>query len=165
MKQKPLVTSKLDWYGEKITLEFFDSVSFERLCPVTQVQAVCFINENKIVLYKSGRGNYGCPGGTIEKGESFEEALAREIHEEVAGKMIVCGRIGYLKETREKSGKVKYLLRYWVKIRLLDEAISDPCDDARSRHVFKPEEAIDKLNWDEMGKLIIERARENFLNS
>lgn len=158
---EPIETSNLNWFGKKIKLELFTDTNFENLSPISQVQAVCFVGKNKIVLYRNKRGGYGCPGGGIEKGESFEEALGREIYEEVAGKLIKSGRIGYIKETNPDTGETTYMLRYWARVKLLDEPINDPCDDSRSRDVFTPGEAIKKLNWGKTGEALINIAGQS----
>jgi ADP-ribose pyrophosphatase YjhB (NUDIX family) len=154
----PLTSTELDWYGKKVRLDLFDSTEYENLDPIRQVQAVCFVDDTHVVLYKSQRDNYGCPGGHPEKGESWEETLKREVSEEVAGDLLACGPIAYIKETNLDTGNVEYFLRYWARVKLLDKSICDPCDPERTRHIFSLKEAVERLNWGENGKILIDLA-------
>src|SRR3989338_1947122 len=75
---------ELNWKGVLHDLELYESDSVGDLDPVKQVQAVSFIDNNNVVIYKHVDGYYGLPGGSVEENESFEEALKREIREEIA---------------------------------------------------------------------------------
>ena len=62
----------------------------------TAVRAIIF-NENKLLMVKSNLGDYKLPGGGVEKGESHEEAIKREVEEET----------GYvIKDVKEKIGEI-----------------------------------------------------------
>ena len=53
--------------------------------PEPTVGALIINSENKILLVKSHKwmnGKYSVPGGHVEIGESFEEAIIREVKEE-----------------------------------------------------------------------------------
>jgi len=158
---KPLAKTEFDWFGKRIRLELFDSVDFRKLNPITQVQAISFIDKDHLVLYKSGKGNYGCPGGHPELDESWEETLKRETREEISAEVLKCGPIGYLKETNLETNEIKYFLRYWAHVKLIDEPINDPDDGARERFVFYTEEARARLDWGEIGQKLIESAIKN----
>ncbi|MEI7690682.1 MAG: NUDIX hydrolase [bacterium] len=158
MMDKPLAKTEIDWFGKRVRLELFDSVNLSKLNPITQVQAISFTDKDHIVLYKSGKGNYGCPGGHPESDESWEETLKRETCEEISAEVLKCGPIGYLKETNLETNEIKYFLRYWAYVKLIDEPINDPDDDARERFVFPIEEAKDRLDWGEIGQKLIESA-------
>ncbi len=162
--KKPLVTITLDWTQIEHKLEFFKTNDISNLGKITQVQAVCFSDKDQVVLYYNDKEKYGCPGGHLEKDEQFEEALEREIYEEIAAKMLYCEPIGYLRSTNLQSGNVTYNLRYWAKVVLLDEPVNDPCDPHRERFVFTTEEAILKLNWGEMGQTLVKLAEKMFIS-
>lgn len=157
---------KLDWKGILHDLELYESDSVEGLNPVKQVQAISFIDDDHIVVYKHIDGYYGLSGGSVEENESFEETLKREIKEESACEVLDYGLIGYVKDVQGKPpGKEKYQLRYWAKVRLLDEPINDPCGKAISREVVNLDEATTKLKWGERGKILIELAAKKFKQS
>mgnify|MGYP001573056456 CR=1 FL=1 len=148
----------IDWKGTRHDLELYEADDVSDLGFTNQAQAVPFIDKDHIVIYKHIDGYYGLPGGTIEKGELFEEALKREVKEECACEVLSCGLIGYVKDTQLPECKVKYQLRYWAKVKLLDEPINDPCGKAISREVVEIKDANQKLNWGERGRVLLDLA-------
>ena len=80
--KKPIFVEEMKWKNEEYILELYDSTNFSDLNPITQVQAVCFTDDN-IVLYQHSDNYLGLPGGTPEKKESPEETLKRELDEEI----------------------------------------------------------------------------------
>ena len=160
---KPLTTTEAVWFGENVLLELFDKTDFDDLKPISQIQAVTFVDKDHLVLYKSGRGNYGIPGGGPDGNESWEETLKRETREEIAAKVISCGPLGYIKETMTRTSEVKYLLRYWSLVMLLDEPINDPDDPKRERYIFSIKEGIEKLNWGSNGEVLVKLAKKKLI--
>jgi len=65
------------------------------------VRAVIFDNDGKIALLKSGEV-YKNPGGGIETGESFEEALVRECQEEAGCRIKILGELGIVTELKKE---------------------------------------------------------------
>ncbi len=158
----------IDWKGTIHDLELYEADDASDLGFTNQAQAVPFVDDDHIVIYKHIDGYYGLPGGTIEKDEPFEEALKREVYEESACEVLDLGLIGYVKDTQMPEGKVKYQLRYWAKVKLLNKKVNDPCGKAMGREVIKIKDANQKLNWGERGQALLELAvrkfKENNLN-
>lgn len=160
--KKLIHKQNLDWKGIMHDLELYEADNADDLGFTNQAQAVPFVDDDHIVIFKHIDGYYSLPGGTIEEGEKFEEALKREIREECACEVLGCGLIGYVKDTQLSDNKVKYQLRYWAKVKLLDEPINDPCGKAVGREVVKLEEANDKLNWGERGQILLDLALRKY---
>ncbi len=80
--------------------------------PVVGVGAV-IIEDGKILLVKRGnepnKGKWSIPGGLVRTGETLEEALKREIKEEI-GVDIEIGEVACVTEEifYDREGKVKY---------------------------------------------------------
>lgn len=154
---------KLDWKGVGYDLELYDADEIGGVSPVTQVQAIPFVDDSHILVYKHIDGYYGLPGGSVEQGESFEEALKREIKEECAAEVLKYGLIGFVKGMQiDPPSKIGYQLRYWAHIRLLDQPINDPAGKAIAREIIKLEDVAAKLNWGERGEVLLQLAVEKY---
>lgn len=72
------------------------------------VTAVALFPNNKIILVKRGtvpfRGYWALPGGRVEKGESIEEAVIREVKEELGLKVEIVKKIGEYHEFGVQDG-------------------------------------------------------------
>jgi len=103
------------------------------------VDAIILLN-GKVVLIK--RKNppfencYALPGGFVEKGETVEQALAREVKEETGLDIIIIKLVGvYSEPDRDPRGRV-------VSLCYLAEARGEPVPgaDAKEVAVFAPSE-------------------------
>lgn len=160
--KKLLYKGKLDWKGTNHELELYESDDISDLEFINQCQAVPFVDESNIVLFKHIDGYYSLPGGTVEEGESFEETLKREVMEESACEILESQLIGYVKDTELPSGKIKYQLRYWAEVKPLDQPINDPAGKATSREIVNINEANEKLGWGERGQVLLELAKRKY---
>lgn len=86
MKNKELIYS---WNFQNITYRFemVPTSDFSKLDKVTQVSALVLNKNNQILLVTKDNKNWALLGGKIESGESYEEALVREVYEESAAKI------------------------------------------------------------------------------
>ncbi len=78
------------------------------------VRAVVFDAEGRVGVAHVADGNYWkIPGGGVEKGESFVQALERELMEEAGVKATVEGEIGVIIEHRDqwKQLQISYCYR------------------------------------------------------
>ncbi len=150
-----------DKEGKLAEVTYEDANSFDHLLDkkVTQTYGVCFV-ENKIVIVYSikGGGHWILPGGSIEKGETFEECLKREIREESNMEVISFAPIGY-QEVRF-DGKIFNQLRYICIVKPYGDFISDPDGSITEIKLIDPKEYKQYFDWGEIGERIIERAIE-----
>lgn len=59
------------------------------------------MNEGKILLVQSNKGDYKFPGGGVEEGESYSSALIREVAEETGYiNCVVKDKVGFIKERK-----------------------------------------------------------------
>lgn len=66
-------------------LKILDNCGYNDDMPVIKRETVrgIIVRDGKIAMQRSSRGEYKIPGGGVEGGEDFSEALAREVREEV----------------------------------------------------------------------------------
>jgi len=160
--KKLLYKATLDWKGTENGVELYESDDISDLGFVSQCQAISFVDEDNIVLFKHIDGYYSLAGGKVEKGESFEKALKREIMEESACEVLESKIIGYVKVTEVPSGKVVYQLRYVAKVRPLDQPVQDPDGKAMERRVVGIDEANEILGWGERGQILLDLAKRKY---
>lgn len=149
ISQEKIFEEKTLWQDKEYFCEYIDSQDFSKIKPITQVQALCFLPTGEFVIFEDKNRKYGLPGGTVEKGETLDEALFRELREEAAVKPIKYGPLLYLRivNLSEDSVKITYQVRYWALVDLLNEAVSDPDGKAIRRLLVNEEDLIKRLNW------------------
>ncbi len=89
-------------------------------CPIVGVGGIIF-NGDQVLLAKRGqepgKGLWTLPGGMVELGECLEDALKREIIEELSVTIRVCALVRLLDRIiRDESGRVRYhyvIADYW----------------------------------------------------
>lgn len=109
-----------------------------------EVVAAIIVNEKKVFATQRGYGEFKdgweFPGGKIELGESSEEALVREIREELD----VDIKVGRLLETVEYDYPRFHLIMHCFICELLsEEIILKEHDDAK----WLAEEELDSVDW------------------
>jgi 8-oxo-dGTP pyrophosphatase MutT (NUDIX family) len=148
--------------GVKYIFEYQDADSFDNLekekCK--QAYAVCFCDDKMVVGYGGEKQDWGLIGGTIEEGETFEEALKREIQEEANVELIWCRPLGFQKVTDTRDGKIIYQLRYVCTARPYGPFVSDPAGAITEVKFIDPVEYKNYFDWGKIGERIMERAME-----
>jgi ADP-ribose pyrophosphatase YjhB (NUDIX family) len=158
------INSTFTWNGKIFKAEYSDLDTFSKLPfdKCQQVYGVCFYGE-KIVIVKGGDGNdglgWGLVGGHIEKGETFEETLTREVQEESNMIVIKSLPVGVQKVT-SPNGEFLYQLRYMAIVKPLGKFEKDPAGNVIEIKLIDPKDYKNYFNWGEIGERIIRRATE-----
>jgi len=162
----PLINKYHGRSGEDYLFEYYESDSIDHLPKelLSQVVIMAF-HKNKLLIVNNTEkpGYYGPVGGSIEKGETPEECLPRELQEESNMKVIGEPRlIGYQKCTNLSNPEkpVEYQLRYFAKVEPIGEFTPDcdPDGDVTELLEIDPADHKKYFDWGEVGDIIIERA-------
>lgn len=129
---------------------------------VARVYGLAFTAEGKMLLVGGAAGDPGCwlPGGGVERGESPEEALARELAEEAAATVEEMEGIGVQRVDDPAAGS-EYQAFYWCRVTLAETFV--PEHEVEHRHLVAPEAFLDTLFWgrdDPKAALLLARALE-----
>lgn len=84
IKDFPTLSESIEWGLVKAKFNFTDTVD-EGL--VSNVSIIPYIGD-KYVIFQIDNGKWELPGGTLEVGESYMDALRREVMEELGGDLI-----------------------------------------------------------------------------
>lgn len=91
--------------------------------PMVGVGAVVFIGDAVILVRRNnepGKGRWSLPGGLVELGESLEEAVCREMVEELCVHVAVKGLLDVFERVvRDPAGRILYhyvVVDYWAEV-------------------------------------------------
>jgi 8-oxo-dGTP pyrophosphatase MutT (NUDIX family) len=149
--------------GKTIDIVYEDVDSFANLPyeKVRQVYGVCFCNGKIVLGFSRHMKKWNLIGGTIDQGETLEQALAREIREESNMKLLKFWPIGYQREVTKDDN---YQLRYACLVEPYGPFIADPA--AGENHgidriiLINPKDFTEYLDWGKIGDRLITRALE-----
>lgn len=98
------------------------------------------IRGEKILLVKSNKGDYKFPGGGVNKGESHNQALIREVVEETGYKIdSILGLVGEVKEVSKNKVENEcafIMYSYYYKCVVMDEVTQQKLDDYEQKLGF-----------------------------
>jgi len=122
------------------------------------VHGLCFLNGKLVIVYAEGKGYWTFPGGGIEPGETYEEAVIREVKEETNMKVLYQELIGY-QDIYEPDRTVRQTRSFCI-VEPYGGFISDPDDDITEIKLIDPKDIKKYIDWKEIGDRILERALE-----
>lgn len=157
-----IITEKIIWKGIETLNTFIKLKNTENINPISQISAICFDENNKILLIKDPNKSFWMlPGGTPEKNEKMGDTLKREVDEEASCEIESPNLIGAIKveypnNPNKEEGEVFYQLRYFAKIKKINPLTIDPDRGYKHKRTFvSPEEFIEKVTWKETAKEIL----------
>jgi 8-oxo-dGTP pyrophosphatase MutT (NUDIX family) len=139
----PLFVVEMNWGQQPVRLTAWLRETLPEDAPVTSVHIVALFGPRLLVV-RDRRGTYGFPGGRLDRGESREQAMDREVYEE-ANAFVEPGyllfaviKIEYLQRLpgRYYPHEYSYLAMYAGKIKELDPFNGDPAGIILERALF-----------------------------
>ncbi len=147
---KSPVSEIWNYRGEQIESFWYTAHSYNGLKPITQVYAVCFTREGKVMVISATSYNgWNVGGGKPESKETPLQTIRREMNEEASVDLAKARMIGYCKTRNlNKQGKWIYQLRYVALIDRIKPLKPDPDKGIlRKRKFIRPEEFTHYITW------------------
>ncbi len=159
-----VINDSMVWDDKEYKLIWHDCDSFDEIKDkdLQQSYGVCFYKDKLVIV--SNNGKWSLTGGHIEKGESPESALVREVQEETNMSVIKQIPIGY-QEVIKPDGSVDYQLRSFCLVEPIGEFVKDPAGSVAEIKLIDPKEYNNYFDWGKIGYRIMERAMEIYTNS
>ena len=120
------------------------------------VQAFCFCEGKLVLVYAKEKDRRSPPGGSVEEGESPDEAVVREVFEETNMEVLHKELIGY--QDIYLPDETVRQVRYFCKVRPLGDFVSDPDGDITEIKLIDPSEYKEYFDWGEIGEYIMKKS-------
>ena len=145
--------------AQNLTVTYRDEANIEAMqkMDVKHIHAYCFYGDKLVVCHDEGKNYWTFPGGGIEPGESIEEAVIREVHEESNMRVIKQQLIGY-QEIEESTGKITRQTRSVCIVEPYGEFLGDPDGDITAIKLIDPSEYKQYVDWGVVGDHVIKEA-------
>lgn len=124
------------------------------------VHACCFLGDKMVVVYSETKNYWSLPGGGIEPGETYEEAVVREVKEETNMKVLHQELIGF-QDIYEPNQIVRQTRSFCIVEPYGDfKKDGDSEGDITEIKLIDPKDYKKYFDWGEIGERIMERAME-----
>jgi ADP-ribose pyrophosphatase YjhB (NUDIX family) len=114
---------------------------------VTQALGLCFTADGLMVMVTWDGRQWSFPGGTVEDGESVEQALVREVAEEACARVVRCRYLAsqHVADPLNPDGRPSYYqTRWWARVELDPW---QPRHEMTGRRLVAPDQVLDTLSW------------------
>lgn len=156
------ISYPLDWNGRKVTLTWLPPPFLPPVDHTTQAYGICFTKRGDIVLISTAGIEWNLPGGSIEEGETAEQALVREVLEEACARVTEHEYLGcQMVEDPEfaEGPRTIFQTRFWSRVEL-DEF--RPSFERKFRRLVPPQDFLSTLGWgaSPIARLLLDRSLE-----
>ena len=122
------------------------------------VHGFCFYGDKLVVVYANDKGYWTFPGGSIEPGETYQEAVIREVKEESNMKVLHQELIGFI-DVYEENRVIRQTRSLCI-VEPYGDFVSDPDFDITEIKLIDPKDYGQYIKWGEIGDIIVKRAVE-----
>jgi ADP-ribose pyrophosphatase YjhB (NUDIX family) len=135
------------WMGRELLATWRDATFSPPQQASNQASGICFTEEGTVVLVTTDGQTWGLPGGHTELGESFADALVREVSEEACATVTALAYLGAQEvcDAADSIGAtIHYQALFWARVRL---GSFEPKYETVARKLVSPSNVSDSLGW------------------
>jgi len=146
--------------GQEFKVQYRDIGSASELegRTVSGVHAFCFLGDKLVVVYSEKKRYWTPPGGGVERGETPEEAVSREVAEETNMRVVKHALLGF-QDIFDVSGIVTQTRSVCI-VESYGEFLSDPDEDITEIKLIDPANYKEYFDWGIIGDHLMGRALE-----
>jgi ADP-ribose pyrophosphatase YjhB (NUDIX family) len=159
------IRSQYEYNGKTFNSHWIEDEPTHNLHPkgtngdrVGGVHAICFCRDKIVMAYEEKKKRWGPLGGGIEKSETYEQAVVREIQEESNMKVLYQNYIGYIDVSDIEGNMVERQARVFCIVEPYGDFVSDPDQDITEIKLIDPKDYKQYFDWGEIGDRIMELA-------
>lgn len=160
---KPDLIDEFNYEGDVISVEWHD-VQNKSEIPDLQWQQIYVIGnlDNRVPLVKYHEKENNLPGGHVEQGESLEDAMHREIQEELNMQIISWTPLGYQRLSRPGDKDVVFQFRVYAKLEKIGEFTNDPGGSVVGHKLVALNDVNTLIKYGKVGDRLIASCRQFF---
>ena len=156
MEIKSIMKSKMSGIINYTYFEDVDPMKNLKDKNLQSIHAFCFYKNKLVIAYAKDRKHWTPPSGGIEKGETFEEAVVREVKEETNMKVIYQELIGFI-DFSELNKTIRQTRSFCI-VEPYGDFVSDPDGDITEIKLIDPKDYKKYFDWGEVGDRIMNQA-------
>jgi 8-oxo-dGTP diphosphatase len=144
--------------GQKVNAIYKDIDDVNELMnmDIQAVHCICFYGDKMVLVYEKDKGQWNSPGGMVEKGESVEQAVIREVKEETNMRVINQAIIGV--QTNISPTETFIQTRTVCLVEPYGDFIADPGGDVTEIKLIDPADYAKYYYWGANSDRMMERA-------
>lgn len=160
--KKPDLLSEFEYEG-KVLVEWYDVFDKEEI-PNFNWEHVYAIGDldGKVPIIMYENKNDNLPGGRLEPGELLEDALVREIEEELNMKVISWAPLGYQILTRPWDNTPTYQFRVYAKLQKIGEFENDPGGSVIGHKLVELDKVNEYIKYGNVGDRLVSNVKRYF---
>ena len=125
---------------------------------LSSVHAYCFYGDKIVVVFCDSKGYWTPPGGGIESGETYEQAVVREVEEETNMKVLSQKLIGF-QDIYEPDRIIRQVRSFCI-VEPIGDFVADPDGDVTEIKLIDPKDYKKYFDWGNIGERVMSRALE-----